>query len=408
MLIGIDASRAVRAHGTGTEYYAAEIIRHLLRLPAANQHQWRLYVDAGDISDVAVEPFRATILDPGESRAFLSQRLKIPHPLPDPSVEIRALPRRRMWTHRSLRRDVLAHPPDVLFVPAHVIPFALPAHRLPPSVVTIHDVGYYYFPNAHGRRQRAYLQASTLWSTTAAARVIAVSSATAADLRHYCKTPHQKIRTVHEAPPALPAANQQGCAREEKASLRKQFGLVNAYALYVGTIQPRKNLARLLRSYARARTHHALEWDLVLAGKPGWLSDPIFATARALGLDAHIHFLGYVDEAWKDVLLRNALFFCFPSLFEGFGLPVLEAQQRGIPVMTSNNSALPEIAGDAALLIDPLDEEAMTQAMLRLSRDEALRQQLIEAGYQNVKRFSWEKAAQETLAVLTEAARSRT
>ena len=146
------------------------------------------------------------------------------------------------------------------------------------------------------------------------------------------------------------------------------------------------------------------QWDLVLAGNPGWLSESLLALPATLELADRIHLTGYISEDERVALLQAADFFCFPSLHEGFGLPVLEAQQMGVPVMTSNNSSLPEVAGDAALLVDPNDIEAMAAAMLRLSQDETLRQELIAAGHENVKRFSWDKAAAETLAVLEAAA----
>ncbi|OUC09309.1 hypothetical protein RY27_03615, partial [Litorilinea aerophila] len=155
---------------------------------------------------------------------------------------------------------------------------------------------------------------------------------------------------------------------------------------------------------ARLWQQQPVPWDLVLAGGEGWLHRELQRLVERAGLAGHIHLTGYVPQAELPALLQGAYFFCFPSLFEGFGLPVLEAQSCGVPVMSANRSALPEIAGDAALYVDPMDVDAMAEAMLQLSQDEALRQRLIQAGYANVRRFSWEKAARETLAVLEEAA----
>jgi glycosyltransferase involved in cell wall biosynthesis len=157
---------------------------------------------------------------------------------------------------------------------------------------------------------------------------------------------------------------------------------------------------RLVQAYQRLHQQQALDWDLVLAGGQGWLDHSLAAQVANSGLAEQIHLLGYVPEDVLAGLYAQARFFCLPSLFEGFGLPVLEAQRYGVPVMTANNSALPEIAGDAAILVDPTDVEAIADAMLRLSQDETLRQKLIAAGYANVKRFSWSKAARQTLAVL--------
>ncbi len=371
MIIGIDASRAIRDTVTGTERYSREIIRHLLALPAATAHRWRLYT--------------REVVDPS---IFSASDL--------PNVEIRPLSARRLWTHRALAWEVVRHRPDVLFVPAHVIPL-LPPPLLPLSVVTIHDVGYRHFPEAHTRGQRIYLDGSTRWSVSAARRVISVSRFTAEDLTRFYGVRAGKVAVVYEG-----VANcELRIAKPSRDVLR--WSGDRAYALYVGTIQPRKNLGRLIEAFARICGR--VDWDLVLVGKRGWLSEDLYAAAVLHGVGDRVHFPGYLPDDVVDELMAGARFFAFPSLFEGFGLPVLEAQQKGIPVMTSYNSSLPEIAGDAALLVDPTDIDAIADAMLRLSQDEALRQQLIAAGHENVKRFSWEKAAQETLAVLEKAAK---
>ena len=378
MLIGIDASRALRAQRTGTERYSLEIIRHLLHLPAAREHQWRLY------TDITLPPTFFVASRSGQNMAV--------------DVEACLLPRQRLWTHRALAREVVRRPPDVLFVPAHVLPFVQPARRLPPSVVTIHDLGYHRFPQAHSWFQRLYLPWSTRWSARTASALIAVSQSTATDLQRYYNTPPQKTTVIHEATTWPPSA---WSAQE----VRAHYPLPATYALYVGTLQPRKNLARLIRAYYQLLQHHPITWDLVLAGAGGWESAALAQLVRDLQLTQRVHLLGYVADEALPALYANAHFFCFPSLFEGFGLPILEAQTHGVPVMSANNSSLPEIAGDAAILVDPTDIEAIADAMLQLSQDEPLRQQLITAGYANVKRFSWEKAARETLAVLASVAR---
>lgn len=383
MLIGVDVSRALRSRRTGTERYAAEIIDHLLRLPEAAEHTWRLY------GDVAPVPASFPARTPGAK---------------GDNVQVCILPARRLWTHCALRREVLHNRPDVLFVPAHVIPFVLPPRRLPPAVVTIHDLGYHLLPAAHTFSARAYLEASTRWSTYAARRVIAISQATAHDLVRFYGVDRRKIDVIYEA--TVPPTVDTPAPRTNQAALPKPLPkpLLRPYALFVGTIQPRKNLLRLAQAYAQLLATQDVEWDLVLAGGEGWLSHEVTGPIDALELGDRIHRLGYVDESSLEPLLAGARFFCYVSLYEGFGLPVLEAQARGVPVMAANNSSLPEVAGDAALLVDPLDMDAIADAMLRLSRDEDLRQKLIAAGYANVARFSWEKAARETLAVLVKAA----
>ena len=231
-----------------------------------------------------------------------------------------------------------------------------------------------------------------------ASHLIAVSQATATDLQTYYNTAAQKITVIHEATSWPQAA-------WADALVRARYALPASYALYVGTLQPRKNLVRLIHAYHQLTQQQTLTWDLVVAGAGGWESAKLRQLIADLHLGDRIHCLGYVADEALSALYYGARFFCFPSLFEGFGLPVLEAQLHGVPVMTANNSALPEIAGDAALLVDPTDVDAIANAMLQLSQDEPLRQRLIAAGYENVKRFSWEKAARETLAVLEQVAR---
>lgn len=376
MIIGVDASRALRLPRTGTERYALEIITALLHLPSAPRHTWRLYVDR----------------DPTQPPAWARP------PLPDYATW-RILPARRLWTHYKLAAEVIRDRPDVLFVPSHVLPLRLPA-QLPPMVVTVHDLGYLYEPQAHPWAQRLYLRVGTRWSVAAATRVIAVSHATAADVVTHAGGDPARVRVVHEAGARLarPTTGQ-------TEALRARLGLPAAYALYVGTLQPRKNLARLVEAYGRLAATGQADFDLVLAGRAGPRAAALLDAVRRSPAVARIHLPGYVDDAELPALLAGACCFCYPSLHEGFGLPVLEAQQLGVPVMTANNSSLPEIAGDAAILVDALDVEAMANAMLQLSRDEALRDRLIAAGYANVQRFSWDKAAAETLAVLEEAAR---
>ncbi len=372
LIIGIDASRSLRARRTGTERYSLEIIQHLLALPQAAQHRWQLYTDSPPPSGLF--PTRT----PGAA---------------EENVACHVLHAPRLWTHTALRRQLLTQPPDVVFVPAHVLPW--PTWGLPPSVVTIHDLGYRHFPESHGAIQRRYLAWGTRWSARSAARVIAISQATAQDLAHFDAIDPAKMRVIYEA-----ATPSQPSDRPLLADVAK----LPAYALFVSTIQPRKNVARLIQAFAFLVKNKSISWDLVLGGGKGWLSDSLFSLAGELGVADRVHFLGYVADADLPGLYTHARLFCYPSLFEGFGLPILEAQSYGVPVMTSNNSALPEVAGDAAILVDPNDINAIADAMLRLSQDEELRQRLIAAGYENVKRFSWDKAARETLAVLEDAA----
>jgi glycosyltransferase involved in cell wall biosynthesis len=365
VLIGVDASRAARARRTGTETYSLHLIRALIRLGSG--HRFRLYTNG----------------PPPEGLLPRSE-----------NAQVRSLPFPRLWTHFRLSVEIAMHAPDVLFVPAHVLPL-VHSRR---SVATVHDLGFLHYPETHPGSDRRYLAWSTAWNVRRSTAVVVDSLATRADLVRVYGVAESKVRVVYlgrdeslvpvRGPLAL-------------AEVRVRHGIGQRYLLYVGTLQPRKNLGRVVEGFARLASAPGMgDVQLVLAGKRGWLYEDLLAQIGREGLEGRVLFPGYVDEAELAALYSSALGFVFPSLYEGFGIPVLEAQACGVPVMTSNNSSLPEVAGDAALLVDPNDVDAIADAMLRLATDEALRAELVERGYQNVKRFSWEKCARETLEVL--------
>lgn len=191
-----------------------------------------------------------------------------------------------------------------------------------------------------------------------------------------------------------------------QARVRASYGLSETYLLYVGTLHPRKNLVRLVQAFARfLRSSMSSDLQLVLAGQKGWLFDEVFAQVRRLGLTERVVLTGYVPDADLPVLLSGALAFVFPSLYEGFGLPVLEAMACATPVVCSNVSSLPEVAGDAALLVDPLDTESLAGAIGRIVTDEGLRRTLVERGLRQIRCFSWRRCAREILQVLEDVGR---
>ncbi|NJN15189.1 MAG: glycosyltransferase family 4 protein [Oscillochloris sp.] len=367
MHIGIDASRLAITRRTGTERYSSEIIAALARIDRRNRY---------------------TLYTNGLPAAL---------PLLGPNVALRNIPLPRLWTHARLGLELRIHAPDVSFIPAHVVPLIRPAR----CVVTIHDLGYLAFPQAHTARRRFELDLTTRWSCRAATRVIAISQATADDLVRHYGVDRAKIRVVHHGiaaaqfrPPDDPGLI---------AAVRRRHTLDAAYFLYVGTLQPRKNLARLINAFAPvAAANPAI--SLVLAGRRGWLSEPIERRISELGLEQRIRLTDYLADEDLVPLLAGSLAFVFPSLYEGFGMPVLEAMACGAPVLTSTTSSLPEVAGDAAMLVDPHDETAITAALHRLATDATLRADLRSRGLAHVAGFSWERCARETLAVLREAA----
>jgi glycosyltransferase involved in cell wall biosynthesis len=370
MLVGIDASRAVVARRTGTENYSLHLIRGLLALDEA--HRYRLYFNQPPTPDLF-----------------------------DLRAERRVLPFPRLWTHVALSREMLSSPPDLLFVPSHVLPLIHPRC----SVATVHDLGFHYYPEAHTLFQNLYLRWSTRHNARASALVLADSLATQRDLIHYYGLSAAKISVVYPGrdetlvPVTKPA---------ELAAIRARYDLQQPYLLYVGTLHPRKNLVCLVQAYAQLLSQpagRATDPLLVLAGQKGWLYREISDEVRRLGLGERVRFTGFVPEQDLAALLSGALAFVFPSLYEGFGLPVLEAMACGTPVVCSQASSLPEVAGDAALLIDPLDTETLAAALVRVAGDEALRRELVQRGFRQARRFSWQRCARETLNALEEAHR---
>jgi glycosyltransferase involved in cell wall biosynthesis len=368
MHIGIDASRLSVAARTGTERYSYEVLAALAQ--QATSHTYTLYCNG---LPTALPPL---------SSAF----------------RLRSIPAPRLWTHARLSAELWRHAPDVLFVPSHVIPLWHP----PRSVVTIHDLGYLAFPAAHTRARRLELHITTLWSALAARRIIAISHATRADLvQHYGISP-TKIDVVHHglSPQFHP---QHSTAMLADVCARYGIGAPGSYLLYVGTVQPRKNLTRLIDAFAQVVRQEAggIALRLVIAGKKGWLTEEIERRAAAGGVAEQVLFPGFVADADLPALLSGALAFVFPSLYEGFGMPVLEAMACATPVLTSTTSALPEVAGDAALLVDPHDTEAIAEGLARLLTDAALRERLREQGMQRAAQFTWARCASETLRVLS-------
>ncbi len=362
MLVGIDASRAIADRPTGTEIYSRRLIQALLSLESG--HRFRLY-------------FRTT-----------------PPPGLFPEAEERVIRLPRLWTHIGLAWEMAHRSPDLLFVPAHVLP---PVHSRR-TLVTIHDLGYLTFPQAHPWRQRLYLDLSTRWNAHAATHILTDSQATKADLTTHYGIASEKI-TV-----AYPGIDESLHPVNETAAItaaRARYDVKADYLLYLGTLQPRKNLHRLVDAVAQLAAHRASPLpQLVLAGKRGWLCEDLFEQIERLELDKHVHLPGYVDEEDKAALLSGAIGFVFPSLHEGFGLPVLEAQACGCPVITSTTSSLPEVAGDAALLVDPEDSTVIARAMERLIDDQELRSRLSKQGLSNVARFSWHTCAETVMTVI--------
>jgi len=316
--------------------------------------------------------------------------------------------RRRMVGAPNFRRHPLWTPPhhrlEQLTLPLELAPLRLdvlhspdfipPLRRNCRAVITVHDLAFLLFPGLlTAESQRYYGQIRR--AVHSAEAIIAVSESTKRDLIAHTAAPAAKITVVYEAagPAFRPVTDAAALA-----AVRQKYGLPEEFVLFVGTIEPRKNLATLLKAWSKIRiSNFEFRNSLVIAGKQGWLYEETIAQARELG--TAVQFIGGVLPEDLPALYSAARLFVLPSVYEGFGLPVLEAMACGTPVVCSQASSLPEVAGDAALLVEPHDVDGLAAALQRALSDEALRRQMIERGLAQAARFSWEKAARETLAV---------
>jgi glycosyltransferase involved in cell wall biosynthesis len=376
MIIGIDASRAAHVEQTGIEAYAYHLIRALIE-------------ESGRSAEAAVE-------SDCRLRLYFNQPPPAHFFPPAGHVEWVTIPFPRLWTHLRLAWELQRRPPHVFFTPAHVIPWS---YRRA-AVATVHDLGYLYFPKAHTRHQAAYLRWSTRHNARRARRVIADSHATKDDLVRCYDIAPEKIAVVY---PALPAALSPVKDEEVLAAVRQKYHIRSPYLLYLGTLQPRKNLLRLIEAFADLPVQG---YQLVLAGRPGWRSEAILEAVRShqRGEGQDMICPGFIAPEDKAALISGATALLYPSLHEGFGFPVLEGQACGTAVLCSNSSSLPEVAADGALLVDAEDSAAIRHGIQRLIADDSLRRRLIANGFANLRRFTWEKTAAQTLAVLNEAA----
>jgi len=268
--------------------------------------------------------------------------------------------------------------------------------RVGKSVVTIHDVIPLVLPWAFSRRHRWVLATALGRIRKQAEQVIVPSAAVAEDVVRYLQIEQERISVI---PMGCDPRFQPSIAPVQ-APIRRRYDLPERYILFVGTLEPRKNVKALLQAFAHLAAEQPQDdLKLVIVGRPGWGSENYVGMVAALGLQNAVRFPGFVDDDHLPDLYRGALLFVYPSLYEGFGLPVLEAMACGIPVITSNRSSLPEVAGDAALLVDPTQAEALAAAMSALLHDDALRQALRAKGLARAATFTWEVVAQRTVDV---------
>lgn len=372
MTIGFDGSRAFGQGRTGTENYSYQLLKHLSLIDTENQYL--IYTRKGQGTRDQGQKW------PGNFKF----------------VEI-ALP--RLWTQVGLALRTFIDRVDVLFVPAHTLP--LIRRQGLRSVITVHDLGAEFLPAFHQLKQVLYLNLMTHYQLKTATKIIAVSKATKEDIQDRVGVSSEKIEVVYEG---VDKNVFKKLSIDIENHILHQYKLTkNKYFFFIGTIQPRKNLDRLIRAFAEFLNDggdKTASYELVLAGSKGWKSEGIYLLPKELGIEGRVRFIGRVTDEELNGLYGGAAALVYPSLFEGFGLPILEAFSAGCPVITSNLSSMPEIAGNAAVLVDPYNIVGISKAMQELASNDTLRLSLIKKGRLRSEEFSWKYCAVKTLKVL--------
>jgi len=316
---------------------------------------------------------------------FVDERLALHYsrwPTHQPLVRI-------LW--EQLVQPVVLHRAGVDLL--HAMAFAGPLATTCPFVVTVYDLSFLHYPDTFRPWNRWYLSRFTALSARRARRVIAISESTKRDVVHLLGVPEDRVDVIYcgvdDVFRPLPAA--------QVARFRRERALPDRFILFLGTLEPRKNVQTLVRAYSQWQKADPEVPKLVVAGGKGWYYDQIFADVERFGLAGDVMFPGYVAQDELPVWYNAADLFVYPSRFEGFGLPVLEAMACGTPVVTTYSASLPEVAGDAAILVSPDDEAQLIEAMRRVLSDSALRQEMIDRGQAHAATFSWEQAARQTV-----------
>lgn len=300
---------------------------------------------------------------------------------------------RIVWEQAFLPFGTRKHKLNVFHNPDHMLPvFPLSC----PSIITVHDLAFLKFPETFFFGKRFYKQNITKLTIKKAKAIISVSENTKRDIVDLFGIPKERIYVI---PEGISPDFKQISDKSSLDKVRQKYDLPDRYILNVGALEPRKNIPLLLHAYSRLVLNKGIREPLVIAGSKGWLFDSIFDTVRELKLEEKVKFLGYVPKDDLPFLYNLAHVFVYPSLYEGFGFPPLEAMACGTPVITSNTSSFPETVGDSGIMVDPHDSQGFADAIFRVISNDSLRKDLISRGFERAQRFSWEDCARKTLTV---------
>ncbi|GAC1623605.1 MAG: glycosyltransferase family 1 protein [Chloroflexota bacterium] len=353
------AGQDYRAAGVST--YIQYLVEHLVRLDTG--HRYTLFA--------------------GHDAPLVEEVEYCLSPVPTLRPEVRIV-----WEQTGLPAQARSRKLDVLHATVNVSPLLYPG----PTVVTVHDLAFLRHPERFARRKSEYLRHAVRLSARRACRVIAVSQSTKRDVVDLLEVPDDRVSVVHLG---VHEQFRPGASIRDRPDLLPR-GLSGPFVLHVGTLEPRKNIDILIGAFGGARRKLGLPHKLVLVGARGWMFDDLFERVRTLGLENEVLFADFVPQAELPLWYNGADLFVYPSAYEGFGLPLLEAMSCGVPCITSRSSALEEVGGGACLAVEPGSEEDLEVAILRVLTDADLRRRLREQGLLRAGDFSWERAARET------------
>lgn len=364
MIIGIDGNEANLKKRVGIGEYSYELLCNLAKLNTENT-EFRIYLKDKPVLDLPPknDRWKYRILKPGKA-----------------------------WTQWRLPLDLYLDrkKPDVFFTPSHYAPRFSPI----PTVISVMDLSYIHFPKLFNSHDLYQLKNWTAYSVKKAATILTISKSSKNDIINEYKVPAERVivtypgyKEVKTLTPRVYGMNQ----------LKTKYNISDNFILFVGTLQPRKNISRLIEAVSLLEEKNI---ELVIVGKRGWLFEEILETPKRLNIEKRVKFLENVNDEDLMELYSKAKCFVLPSLYEGFGLPVIEAMKAGCPVITSNVSSLPEAGGDACLYVDPEDTGDIAAKISELINNQKLRKKLIAKGHKQVMKFSWRKTAEQTLKVL--------
>lgn len=376
MKIGLDGNEANIKDRVGSGKYAFELLKQFSQ---NGNHEFIIYLKDKPLDDL-----------PKESK----------------NLKYKVFGPQKLWTQFALPLKLLMDRKiEIFFSLSHYGPrFSNIKY-----CITIFDLSYLHFPQLFKKSDLYQLQKWSLYSIRNSSHIFAISNSTKNDMVGHLGVEPSKITVTYMG---YDEKNFKPQSKDKITKIKKKYKISGDYLIFVGTLQPRKNIERMVEAFAsilnssKFAVHNksAVNLSLVIVGKKGWMYDSLFAKVKDLNIENKVIFTGYVPDSYLSALISGAKIYVLPSLWEGFGIPVIEAQACGIPVVVSNVSSLPEIVGDSGLLIDPESTESIATGMHKVLVDQKLRHDLIKKGFLNIKRFSWQRCAQQTLAVLEKVA----